>query len=176
MRTRLPVTTFVLLAAAIAAQDALHACGDKFFLVGRGDRFARAYASLYPGRIVIYTGGSSATSKALGDGRLQKYFTRAGHRVSVAQDVAALERTFQAGDVDLVLAGLQEALDLLQRVDAIPSRPTLLPVSEDKRDDVSASHHQFAATLRASDKITGFLAKIEDVMKARSAPTTRRTD
>jgi len=175
MRGRLAVTIFVLLAAAIAEQAALQACGDKFFLVGRGDRFARAYASLYPGRIVIYTGGSSAISKALGDGRLQKYFARAGHRVSVARDLAALERTFQAGDVDLVLAGLQEALNLVSRVDGVASRPTLLPVSDEKRDN-SAGQHQFAAALRTSDKITGFLAKIEDVMKARSATTARRTD
>lgn len=174
MRRHLAITTFVLLAAVIPGQT-LQACGDKFFLVGRGDRFARAYASLYPGRIVIYTGGFSATSKALEDGRLQKYFTRAGHRVSIARDAGALDRTLRAGDVDLVLAGLQEALDLLPRVDAITPGPTLLPVSDDKRD-IPADRHRFVATLSASDKITGFLAKIEDVMKARSATSARRTD
>jgi len=67
-------------------QESLRACGDKFFLVSRGDRFARAYASLHPGTIVIYTGGNTDTSKALADGRLQKYFSRAGHRVTVARD------------------------------------------------------------------------------------------
>jgi hypothetical protein len=168
------VTAFVCLALAGSGHATLQACGDKFFLVGRGDRFARAYASLYPGRIVIYTGGPSKVSKALGDGRLQKYFVRAGHQVSVAGDLASLDRTLQAGDVDLVLAGLSEALDLVPRVDSVASRPTLLPVA-DARREAAPGEHQFAATLKASDKINGFLARIEDLMKARSASAPRRT-
>jgi hypothetical protein len=72
----------------------------------------------------------------------------------------------------VVIAGLSEALDLLPRVDSAGSRPTLLPVSDEKRDQPPVQH-QFAATLKASDKITGFLAKIEDVMKARSGAARR---
>jgi hypothetical protein len=166
--------TFVSLTLAAIGERGLQACGDKFFLVGRGDRFARAYASLHPGRIVIYTGGSTATSKALGDGRLQKYFSRAGHRVSVARDKAALDQRLQAAEVDLVIAGLTEALDLLPRIDSTASRPTLLPVADDTRDTPQV-HHQFAATLKVSDKINGFLAKIESVMKARSVAPARPT-
>ena len=173
MRRRLAAVTLIL-AAAVCGQSALLACGDKFFLVGRGDRFARAYASLYPGRIVIYTGGSSPTGKALNDGRLQKYFTRAGHRVSLAEDAAALEKALAAGDVDLVIAGLQEAHDLVPRVQGTNSRTTLVPVADDKRA-ARASEHQFAATLRASDKITGFLAKVETIMKSRAATAPRPT-
>jgi hypothetical protein len=163
-----------LLFALWLGQDTLIACGDKFFLVGRGDRFARAYASLYPGRIVIYTGGTTSTSKALGDGRLQKYFTRAGHQVSVAPDATALERALESGSVDVVLAGLTEAIDLVTRVGTAASKPTLLPVADESRTP-APSQHQFAATLKTSDKINGFLAKIETVMKARSASTTRRS-
>jgi hypothetical protein len=163
----------VLLAAASLGQAALQACGDKFFLVGRGDRFARAYASLYPGRIVLYTGGGSATSRALGDGRLQKYLARAGHRVSVIGDTAGLEAAMKADQVDLILAGLSEAIELVPRVDATASRPALVPVAGDKPDKPAASPHQFAAALKASDKINGFLARIEDVMKARSAAARR---
>jgi hypothetical protein len=155
------------LLAVVTMQEGVRACGDKFFLVGRGDRFARAYASLHPGRIIIYTGGGTATSKALADGRLQKYFTRAGHQVTVAPDVTTLERSLQSASVDLVLAGLSEALDLMPRVDSANSKPTLLPVADDSRATPPV-RHQFAATLKTSDKINGFLAKIEEVMKARS--------
>jgi ABC-type amino acid transport substrate-binding protein len=170
MRTSVAIAT--LLVAVSAGQAGLHACGDKFFLVGRADRFARAYASLHPGRIVIYTGGSTDTSKALKDGRLQKHFKRAGHQVSVAQDTATLDRALQSGEVDLVLAGLTEALDLVRRVDSASSKPTLLPVANTEKDDLPAQH-QFAATLKTSDRITGFLAKIEGVMKARSSESAR---
>ena len=169
---RTPLVVSMLLLTCWVGQESLLACGDKFFLVGRGDRFARAYASLYPGRIVIFTGGATPTSKALADGRLQKYFTRAGHQVLVAPDAAALDRALESGAVDVVLAGLAEAIDLIPRVDSASSKPTLLPVTDDSRGAAPA-RHQFAATLKTSDKINGFLAKIENVMKARSAPQRR---
>ena len=165
MRRSLAVAAMLLACATV--QETVGACGDKFFLVGRGDRFARAYASLHPGHIVIYTGGPTATSKALADGRLQKYFRRAGHQVIIAADQTALERALESGRVDLVLAGLSEALELIPRVDSADSKPTLLPVADDASATAPA-RHRFAATLKTSDKINGFLARIEDVMKARS--------
>jgi hypothetical protein len=162
----------IVLLGVVSAQEAVSACGDKFFLVGRGDRFARAYASLHPGRILIYTGGGTATSKALADGRLQKYFTRAGHHVIIASDATAFDRALESGTVDLVMAGLNEALDLMPRVDSSASKPTLLPVADDSRA-MTAARHQFAATLKTSDKVNGFLAKIEGVMKARAESARR---
>jgi hypothetical protein len=163
----------ILLSLCMAWQQGLLACGDKFFLVSRGDSFMRAYASLHPGTIVIYTGGGSDTSKALGDGRLLKYFSRAGHRVTVVKDQAALAQALQAQPVDVVLASLTEALVLVPRIDATPSKPVLMPV-EGQGDRTGASH-QFMATLKATDKINGFLAKVEGVMKTRTAPSSKRT-
>lgn len=162
----------ILLGLCFAWQEGLRACGDKFFLVSRGDRFARAYASLHPGTIVIYAGGSTDTSKALGDGRLAKYFSRAGHRVTIAKDQAALAEALEASPVDVVLASLNEALVLVPRVDAAASKPVLMPV-EGAGDRTGASH-QFMATLKASDKINGFLAKVEGVMKNRTAASSKR--
>ena len=159
----------VLLCVGSAWQESLRACGDKFFLVSRGDRFTRAYASLHPGTIVIYTGGTSDTSKALADGRLQKYFTRAGHHVTVARDQAALTQALEGARIDVVLAGLTEALAIVPRVDSAASKPVLMPVAgEGERTPAS---HQFVATLKTSDKITGFLAKVEGVMKNRATPS-----
>jgi hypothetical protein len=154
-------------------QQGLQACGDKFFLAGRGDPFARAYASLHPGTIVIYTGGTSDTSKALADGRLQKYFTRAGHRVTVARDQAALSQALESARVDVVMAGLNEALVLLPRIDASASKPTVMPVEGQGDRTAGDVQHQFTATLKTSDKINGFLAKVENVMKTRSASSRR---
>jgi len=156
-------------------QQGLQACGDKFFLVSRGDRFTRAYASLYPGTIVIYTGGNNDISKALADGRLQKYFSRAGHRVTVARDQAALSQALESAPVDVVMASLNEALVLLPRIDAAASKPTVMPVEGERdRNDGTTTQHQFTATLKTSDRINGFLAKVENVMKTRSASSSRR--
>jgi Tol biopolymer transport system component len=163
----------LLLGLCLAWQQGLLACGDKFFLVSRGDSFMRAYASLNPGTIVIYTGGSSAASKALADGRLQKYFSRAGHRVTVAKDQAALNEALQSAPVDVVMAGLNEAILLLPRVDALPSKPVLMPV--EGAGDRDGNAHQFTATLKTTDRINGFLAKVEGVMKTRATPSSKRT-
>ncbi|HEY7187652.1 MAG TPA: hypothetical protein VH436_13950 [Vicinamibacterales bacterium] len=163
----------VLVGTCTMWQQGLQACGDKFFLVGRADPFARAYASLHPGTIVIYTGGNNDTSKALADGRLQKYFTRAGHRVTIARDQAALSQALDGASVDVVMASLNDALVLLPRIDAAASKPTVMPVQgEDDRKSAS-TQHQFAATLKTSDKINGFLAKVENVMKTRSTSSRR---
>ena len=163
----------LLLGLCLAWQQGLLACGDKFFLVSRGDSFMRAYASLHPGTIVIYTGGSSASSKALADGRLQKYFSRAGHRVTVAKDQAALAQALQSAPVDVVMASLNEAILLLPSVDAVPSKPVLIPV--EGAGDRDGNTHQFTATLKTTDRINGFLAKVEGVMKTRATPSSKRT-
>jgi hypothetical protein len=164
-------TAALLLTVFSAGQAGLLACGDKFFLVGRGEGFSRAYASLHPGNIVIYAAGGSPTSKALADGRLQKHFTRAGHRVTVVTDAATLATALESEQVDVVVADFDQALALISRVDAVASKPTLLPVQGEQNKD--GVRHQFAATLKASDKINGFLAKIEGVMKKRTAPSSR---
>ena len=162
----------LLLGTCSAWQDGLFACGDKFFLVSRGDRFGRAYASVHPGTIVIYTGGTTDTSKVLADGRLQKYFMRAGHHVTTAHDQAALAQALQKAPVDIIVASLNEAVPLVPRVDAAASKPVLLPVEGE--GDRAAGTHQFAATLKTSDKINGFLAKVENVMKNRASSSPKR--
>lgn len=163
--------TAALLLVFGLGHTSLLACGDKFFVVGRGDRFSRAYASLHPGRIVIYTGGGSTTSKALADGRLQKYFTRAGHHVQLAPDSTALSKVLQSDSIDIVLADFDEALLLVPDVNATASRPTLMPV--EGKEGAAGPKHQFRATLKASDKINGFLAKIDDAMKERASAKPR---
>jgi hypothetical protein len=163
------------LLCAYAGQDAVLACGDKFFLVGRGDRFSRAYASLHPGSIVIYTGGTTAMSKALSDGRLQKHFAKAGHRVTLARDSAALATALQSSPVDIVLGSHAEVGDLLPRVTAASSKPALMTVEDDEQQSSDAQQLQVTATLKASDKINDFLAKIEGVMKKRSPAPAQRS-
>jgi hypothetical protein len=166
------LTAAFLLAFGLG-HESLLACGDKFFVVGRGDRFSRAYASLHPGTIVIYTGGGSSTSKALADGRLLKYIARAGHRVQLAEDAATLIKVLQSGSIDIVLADFDEALLLVQGVNATSSKPTLMPV--EGKESSAAPKHQFRATLKTSDKINGFLAKIDDAMKGRSESAKPRS-
>lgn len=166
MRRTLILAT--LLVSLSFGQDVLLACGEKFFLVGRGDRFSRAYASLHPGNVLIYTGGTTAVSKGLRDVRLHKFINRAGHRVVVAADRSELKKAFESGSVDVVLTGLGQAVDLVPEAASAPSRPTLLPIEGEGADASSASQHQFTVRLKSTDKVNRYLAGIEDAMKART--------
>ena len=172
MRKRLTLATLLL--SFTIGPEVLFACGDKFFLVGRGDRFSRAYATLHPGRILLYTGGTTTVSKGLRDARLHKFITRAGHRVVIAADRGELDRALKSGSVDVVLAGLGQAVDLVPEVAAAPSKPTLLPIEGDGADAPTASQPQFAARLKSSDKVNRFLASIEELMRVRPASSPQR--
>jgi hypothetical protein len=162
-----------LLLSLSIGQDVLLACGDKFFLVGRGDRFSRAYASLSPGNILIYTGGTSDISKGLRDPRLHKFINRAGHRVLLASDRAELKRVLEAESVDVILAAYGQAVALIPDVASARSQPTLLPI-EGKADARVTSPDPFTARLKSSDKVNRFLAGIEDVMKTRAKDKSSR--
>lgn len=172
MRKRLMLATLLL--SFTIGPDVLFACGDKFFLVGRGDRFSRAYATLHPGHILIYTGGTTTVSKGLRDARLHKFITRAGHHVVIASDRGELDRVLKSGSVDVVVAGLGQAVDLVTEVGAAPSKPTLLPIEGDGADAHTASQPQFAATLKSSDKVNRFLGSLEEIMRVRPASSPQR--
>jgi len=171
---RKPLALATLLLSFTTGPEVLFACGDKFFLVGRGDRFSRAYATLHRGEILLYTGGTTTVSKGLRDARLHKFITRAGHRVVIASDRAELDRALKAGSVDVVLAGLGQAVDLVTEVGAAPSKPTLLPIEGDGPDAAAASQPQFGARLKSCDTVNHFLASIEEIMRGRPASSPRR--
>ena len=70
MRAYKPILMAV---AAVFLQDGVdaQACGDKFLLLGRGVKFQRAYAAIYPASIVIYAQPQRSAAKAIRDPRLQ---------------------------------------------------------------------------------------------------------
>jgi hypothetical protein len=160
-------TVVTLLLSLSIGQEALLACGDKFFLVGRGDRFSRAYASLHPGKVLLYTAGTSDISKGLGDVRLHKWITNAGHQVLLATNHAELEQLLRSESVDVILTDLVQALDLLPQVAAAPSQPTLVPIEGKGAAAHSAVRDQFTTRLKSTDKVNRFLGGIEEVMKTR---------
>jgi hypothetical protein len=161
-----------LLLSLSIGQGVLLACGDKFFLVGRGTPFSRAYASLAPGNILIYTGGTSDISKGLRHPRLHKLITRAGHRVLVAADRAELARMLEAESVDVILAAYGQAVALIPDVASAPSHPTLLPIEGGA--DARVTPDPFTVRLKSSDKVNRFLGGIEDVMKPRAKDKSSR--
>ena len=151
MRRWLVATVVVLWSLANVP---LWACGDKFFQIGRGERFSRAYRSVHPGELVIYTGGAPK-GKGLNDPRLQKHFTKAGHRVTLVSTAAALASALQSRAVDVIITDDAGAPVLATTPAAATSQPAVLLIKE-------------------SDKVGGALSKIEDVMADRTKVPRRR--
>ena len=108
----------------------LSACGDKFLGAGRGPRFSKVYAAVYPGRLVLYTPAKGDLAGMSKQG-LDKALRRAGHQVAIVGDRAALQRMLQEKAVDVVVVDAPQTVDITSLTREIQSRPSVLPVSKE---------------------------------------------
>jgi len=151
-----------------SAWSAADACGDKFLLVGRGPKFQRAYAAIYPGNVLVYAHAHPGSTAAIHDVQLQKDLKQSGHRVVVVEDRGLFEQALQSGGFDIVLADVADAPALDAKVAASPSSPTVLYVMDRlEKAQADALQQQYHCQLKASDKPNCYLTIIDDAMKTR---------
>jgi hypothetical protein len=156
-------------AVGLVAADGVQACGDKFLLLGRGVKYHRAYAAIYPASIVIYAVPQRNAAKAIRDPRLQNELKLAGHRVSVVETEAALARALSSERIDLVLTDVADADATSKQGAASASKPTVLPVMyEPTREEAKAIEARYQCRLKSSDRADRYLASIDDAMKVRA--------
>lgn len=117
-----------LLVATLMLADLgpLSACGDKFLGAGRGPRFSKVYAAVYPGRLVMYAPDKGELARMQG---LDKALRRAGHQVAIAKDLASLSKTLQERAVDIVLVGNAHLTEVGGLAKEIAATPSVLQVS-----------------------------------------------
>jgi len=144
-----------------------HACGDKFLMVGRGAKFQRAYASVYPGNLLIYARPSTSTKAAIRDPQLQKALRQAGHSVNVIEDWNLLEQALHKVPVDVILVDAAEASKLQGIMTASSARADVLYVAFPP-DLKTPAAQQVICKLKSTDRPLKFLDEIENLMKARS--------
>src|SRR6186713_2485631 len=122
----------VLFVAALMLADLMPiaACGDKFLGAGRGPRFSKVYAAVYPGRLVLYTPAKGDLAGMNKQG-LDKALRRAGHQVSVVSDRAALMKTLQERPVDVVVVDTPQTVDITTLAKEFQSHPSVLPVAKE---------------------------------------------
>jgi hypothetical protein len=174
MRAYKPILMAV---AAVFLQEGIdaQACGDKFLLLGRGVKFQRAYAAIYPASIVIYAQPLRHSANAIRDPRLQNDLKRAGHRVAVVETEAALARALDSERVDLVLTDVADADRTSTQGAASASKPTVLPVMyEPTREEARQIEARYQCRLKSSDKPDRYLVTIDDAMKLRADQKKRR--
>ena len=162
MRTIALVVVLVLGVSTL--YPAALACGDKFLMVGRGAKFQRAYASVYPGKILIYARPSTDARAAIRDPQLHKALRQAGHAVSVIEDWALLEAALKTTPTDVVLVDVAEAAKLQATLATAPTHPDALFVAFPPAQAPS----DVICRLKSSDKAIRYLDEVENVMKART--------
>jgi hypothetical protein len=155
-------------AAVLHQQVAAQACGDKFLMVGRGARFHRAYAAIYPASIVIYSQAQRHAARAIRDPRLRADLKLAGHRVSLVEDDGALAQALAADRVDIVLTDAEDADRTSRQAAVASSKPAVLPVMyEPTGEEAREIEARYQCRLKGSDRVDRYLAAIDDAMKAR---------
>jgi hypothetical protein len=166
MRGSLLVSTLTMVLAGAAIVDA---CGDKFLLVGRGLAFGRAYASVYPGSILIY--GQPATKTQIH--KLQQTIRKAGHRVAVVTTPADLSARLLLQQTDIVIADAAVKSDLDAQIATLASRPSVLYLVTDADKDRAQIPQDVASVVKNGEKPGRYLAVIEDIMKTRQQAGVR---
>jgi hypothetical protein len=115
---------------ALLTAEPLLACGDKFLGAGRGARFARVYAALHPGRILLYSPTGSPIAKLRKSG-LDKAIRRAGHQVEAAEDRAGLYDALRQRPIDVVVVTDAEASEVSRLAGSMQAGPSVLPLTQD---------------------------------------------
>ena len=159
------LTAFV----CVFATATLDACGDKFLLVGRGLAFGRAYASIYPGAIVIFSGPRTTPEHE----KLQQNIRRAGHRVSLVADESALTQSLLLEQTDIIIADVAIKTALDQRIAPLTTKPSVLYLVSESDARRAAPVPADAPLLKNKEKAGRFLTVIEDIMKQRQQAGVR---
>ena len=120
----------------------LGACGDKFLRPGRSGRWQN-YAAMHPAAIILY---QSPTAKPEVIKAWQTMLRKAGHKSQVVQSGDDFTRAVTAGQYDVVIADYTDAARLSALLQAVPSKPGMLPfLNKPSRalvDEVKRSYQQ----------------------------------
>jgi hypothetical protein len=164
------VFVIALTATVAAASIDLGACGDKFLRVGRSARFRR-YAAVHPANILIYP---PVNSTRRGIEELSGLLKQAGHKPVAVDRGASIAGVLAAARYDVVIADYADASQIEATLQAVPSKPELLPILDKPAKAVEAeAERQYGCVLKPH-AMTKFdaLAEIDRLMelKLRGAP------
>jgi hypothetical protein len=162
---RIITTVLLVIAMWAAAADLLSACGDKFIRIGRQLRYGR-YVAVYPASILVYGPSRSAPAR-IPD--LPAALKRAGHSTTVVTSPEQLSTALRTGKFDLVLAGLEEATEVVRQARIVPSQPDVVPVliKPTKSDEKAAQAVSTCRVNASAPHKNDALAEIDHQMELR---------
>ena len=164
----------ILIAAAVAAvlvaaTADLDACGDKFLRVGRSARFRR-YAAVHPASILIY---APADSTPAGIKEFEAILKRAGHKTRALANGADVSQALAATPYDVVIAGYSDSHRIREDLQAVASKPGLLPILYKPSKAVAEQAEREFICLIKPEAMTKYdaLAEIDRLMQLRQQTT-----
>jgi len=167
MPRRLCILILSLVTLASGCADAF-ACGDKFVRVGRSSRF-RAYASVHPSSILVYA--PRWTRRGIVD--FEQMLKRAGHKPVIVTTLTAMSQAFAGGKYNVVISNYSDASVVVKELEAVVSKPVLLPVVYKATKAAAAEASATYRGLLNPEKMTPFqaLEEIDRVIDLRLKET-----
>ena len=173
MQRRAIIVATVAVALACTSID-LGACGDKYLKVGQSTRLG-GYAALYRSSILVYS-PANATAKGIKD--FEGLLKRAGHKAVFVRHGTALAPVAAGGRYDLVIANYVDAAAIQEQLQAIPSKPDVLPILNNPSKGLAAQvarEYPHLITPHSMSKID-VIDQIDHVMERRlksSSPASK---
>ena len=131
MRRLLLITFFLAFAIQIGKTD-IQACGNKILAGGRGVRY-RLIRSKNAASILLYNNPTLHGDSRITDPKLYSALKAAGHNFDIAADLNELQADLTTGKYDLVIADASDLAGLKEAVQAVPSKPLLIPILTGKK-------------------------------------------
>jgi hypothetical protein len=156
-----------MLVAGVWASGAREAfgCGDKFVLISGGARINR---SKFPSHVLVFMNPNSRIPAAEKEFHIEATLAAAGHKATVVESQAEVEKAIASGKYDLVLADSTDAPELRKQCGASASKPAVLPLLyKPTADELSAAQKESSCLARPSKKSSDLLAVIDETMKDR---------
>ena len=157
MRRPVIVVTGLLLVTAGA-----WACGDKLMLI-MGAR-PGLIKPVHPAMVLAYP-GRLASAAVIRNLELQSVLKKAGHKIQVVEDPAALENALKGGKYDVVVTDIANAAELSHQLPAVPGKPVLLPVAfQTSKQEMAAAQKKYHCLLKAPGSAENYLTAIDQAM------------
>jgi DNA-binding NtrC family response regulator len=127
-----------------------------------------------PALILAYP-GKTESAALIRELQLQPAMKKAGHRIQVVEDSAALDHALKGGNYDLVVADVANANEVSERVLSATSKPVVLPVAFRASKEVrSAAQKKYHCLLSAPSDPDNYLAAIDQAMNWKLKTVNRR--
>jgi hypothetical protein len=179
MRNRIAVVSFVsfVAAATLLAGADLFACGEKFFVVGRGTRYQRPKGAR-AASVLFYASPTSDLTAMLKAMPVDSVLRREGHRATSVATLEQLSAALAGGHFDVIFADAAEAPAVERLLAEHPDAPTLLPFCDGAKVASGASTRKGAFCVLSPPKARSMLEAIDQAVDRRdrnAAKTTTRS-